>query len=513
MSDAREEPTQATTTLPLAAPGVLPDAPPAQFGDYELLGELGRGGMGVVFRARERQLNRLVALKMILPGTLADASELQRFRVEAEAAARLSHPNIVAVHRVGETEGLHFYSMEYVEGPSLAQRLSNGPLPGRVAARYLSAIARAIDHAHENGILHRDLKPGNILIDGDDQPRVTDFGLAKQFTADRGQTRTGAVLGTPSYMAPEQALGRKDLGPPCDIYGLGALLYELLTGRPPFRAETALDTLYQVIDREPAPPRLLNPKIDRDLETICLKCLSKNPRDRYASAHDLAIDLERYLHGESIHARSFNVVDRLARALQRSQFDVEFRQYGNMLLWFAGIVFVTHVAKHFILTGPESLNTTLVLLSVAQSGQFILMLVVFWWYRRRQLLPQTVAERQLWSVWLGYIVACILMGIILKKQFGFERLRDMVEYPHFTIMAGMAFFVLGSSYWGGCYAIGLAYFILAGLMLLEPRWSVLEYGSLWGLVLALIGWHLRRLGREGEQHAEIGQRPSAPRPS
>ena len=285
------------------------------------------------------------------------------FRVEAGAAARLSHPNIVAVHRVGQLEGRHYYSMEYVEGPTLAQRLVNGPLPGRVAARYLSAVARAIHHAHENGILHRDLKPGNILIDADDQPRVTDFGLAKKFTADRGQTRTGAILGTPSYMAPEQAAGRKDIGPACDIYSLGALLYELLTGRPPFRAETPLDTLLQVIDREPAPPRLLNPKIDRDLETICLKCLSKQPRDRYATAQDLALDLERYLSGESIRARSFNVMDRLARVLQRSQFDLEFRQYGNMLLWFAVIVFLTHVVKHFVLTGSESLSTMLVLAS------------------------------------------------------------------------------------------------------------------------------------------------------
>jgi tRNA A-37 threonylcarbamoyl transferase component Bud32 len=493
--DTHDEPTLSQVTLPYFAPGDRGDAPPARFGEYELLGEIGRGGMGVVFKAREPELNRIVALKMILPGSLPDESELQRFRVEATAAARLQHPNIVAVHRVGELEGRHFYSMEYVEGLTLTQRLAQGPLPGRVAARYLAAVARAIHHAHEHGILHRDLKPGNILLDAADQPRVTDFGLAKQFTAAEGHTRTGSVLGTPSYMAPEQAAGRKDLGPACDVYGLGALLYELLTGRPPFRAETPLDTLLQVMDREPAPPRLLNPKVDRDLETICLKCLSKEPRDRYASALELALDLERFLLGESIYARSFNVMDRLARVLQRSQFDQEFREYGNLLLWFAAIVFSTHLLKHFLIEW----HAPVAVLAAEQALQFLLMLVAFWVYRRRRMLPQTVAERQLWAVWLGYILSCVLLAVIVKLQFGVERLYDRIEYPYLTIMAGMAFFFLGSSYWGGCYAIALAYFVLAALMLLDMRWAVLEYGTLWGAVLALIGWHLRRLGREGEQ--------------
>jgi serine/threonine protein kinase len=504
MTNAHEQ-----TTLPAFKADARPDAPPTSFGDYELLGELGRGGMGVVFRALERKLDRCVALKMILPGSLADETELERFRVEAGAAARLKHPNIVAVHRVGELDGRHYYSMEFVDGPTLAQRLADGPLPSRVAARYLAAIARAIHHAHENGILHRDLKPGNILIDTNDQPRVTDFGLAKQLTADRGQTHTGTVLGTPSYMAPEQAAGCKDLGPACDIYGLGALLYELLTGRPPFRAETPLDTLLQVIDREPAPPRLLNPKIDRDLETICLKCLSKAPGDRYATAQALALDLERFLQGESIHARSFNVVDRLARALQRSQFDQEFRGYGNMLLWFAAIVFVVHILKHHLLTSPLSIPLTLFGVGVSQLLQFVLMGVVFWSYRRRRLMPQTVAERQLWAVWLGYIIASLLIGFILKWQFGYDQVRKMIEYPLLTVIAGMAFFVLGSSYWGGCYAIAVVYFVAGCLMLLTPGWAALEYGALWGVVLALIGWRLRRLGREEPQTQQGGNAPAA----
>ena len=349
MPDIHDEPNITAVTLFCNPPDLRPDQPPTNFGDYELLGELGRGGMGVVFRARERELNRLVAIKMLLPGSLANESDLQRFRVEAEAAARLQHPNIVSVHRVGELNGRHYYSMDYVAGQTLTQRLANGPLPGRVAARYLIAIARGIQHAHEHGILHRDLKPANILLDADDQPRVTDFGLAKQFNVDCGNTRTGAVLGTPSYMSPEQAAGRRDVGPACDIYGLGALLYELLTARPPFRAETPFDTLLQVMDREPVPPRLLNPKIDHDLEKICLKCLSKQPSERYASAEALALDLERFLDGEPIQARSLNVMDRLAHVLCRSQFDQEFRGYGNLLLFFAVIVFAVHATKQVCL--------------------------------------------------------------------------------------------------------------------------------------------------------------------
>ncbi|HWY88168.1 MAG TPA: serine/threonine-protein kinase, partial [Gemmataceae bacterium] len=208
------------------------------FGDYELLVEVARGGMGVVYRARQMALNRTVALKMILAGKLADADELQRFRTEAEAAARLSHPNIVAVHEVGEIQGQHYFSVDFIEGTSLAQRLVGGPLPGRDAARYVRQIARAVYYAHRQGILHRDLKPSNIMVDGEDEPRITDFGLAKRLgNEDSGQTRTGAILGTPSYMAPEQAGGKnREIGPAVDIYSLGAILYEILVGRPPFKA-------------------------------------------------------------------------------------------------------------------------------------------------------------------------------------------------------------------------------------------------------------------------------------
>jgi hypothetical protein len=479
-------------TLPLSLLGPNGAAGPAppRVGDYEILGELGRGGMGVVYRAREPGLGRFVALKMLLPGAAPDPEELERFRSEAAAAAGLRHPHIVAVHQVGTHEGRPFYSMDLIDGTSLGRRLADGPLPGRAAARYLAAVARAIHHAHQNGVLHRDLKPGNILLDADDQPHVTDFGLAKRLGADRGQTRTGAVLGTPSYMAPEQALGRKDLGPACDVYGLGALLYECLTGRPPFRSETPLDTMMQVLERDPAPPRLLNPKVDRDLETICLKCLQKAPRDRYPSAAAVAEDLERYLAGDSIQARSFNLLDRLARTLDRSQYDVEFHAYGTLLYAFAGVVAVTHLVKHFALEARLSPGWIFAL----QVAQLAVLALLFWRYRPHGVAPATAAERQLWSVWVGFFAASLMTGLVVWVHSGAGAVYARANYPHFAVLTGLAFFVLGSSYWGKCYALGLAFFALAGLMLLDLRWAELEFGGAWALTLLALGRRLHALG-------------------
>lgn len=292
-------------------------APLSRLGDYEILAEIGRGGMGVVLKARHVKLGRIVALKMILGGPLAGQDDLARFETEAAAAAQLAHPGIVSLYEVGKYDNQPYFSMEYISGSSLGNLVVPGPLPSRRAAAYLESVARAVHFAHGRGILHRDLKPANILLDEHDQPRITDFGLAKLMASDSGQTRTGAVLGTPSYMSPEQAAGRKDIGPASDIYSLGAILYELLTSRPPFRSETALATLAQVAEQEPVPPRLLNPAVDRELETICLKCLEKNPARRYASAEDLADDLARYLAGEPIAARRLGVLGRTVKWCRR----------------------------------------------------------------------------------------------------------------------------------------------------------------------------------------------------
>jgi hypothetical protein len=274
------------------------------FGDYELLEEIARGGMGVVYRARQVSLDRTVAVKMVLNSELADDVQKQRFRREAEAVAQLDHPNIVPVFEVGEHDGQSYFSMAFVEGGSLAGRIAGGPLPPREAAELVEAIARAAQFAHERGVVHRDLKPANILLDSEGRPRVSDFGLAKHAKSGDSLTSTGAIVGTPGYMAPEQAAGKTNLvGPLSDVYGLGAILYALLTGRPPFQAATDLETVLQVIEDDPIRPGKLNPAVPRDLETICLKCLQKQPEQRYERAQELANDLGRFLRHEPIKAR------------------------------------------------------------------------------------------------------------------------------------------------------------------------------------------------------------------
>jgi len=281
------------------------------FGDYELLSEIARGGMGVVYKARQRSLNRTVALKMILSGELASDEEVSRFQMEAESAAGLTHPNIVNIHDVGVEAGHHFFSMDYIEGRNLEELILENPLPVRQAAGYLLEIAQAIEYAHQQGILHRDLKPSNILIDHTGASQITDFGLAKQIQKDGQLTGTGQLLGTPAYMSPEQAAGeRGQFGPAMDVYSLGAILYELITGRPPFRAESTLELVIQVLELNPIAPRLMNPKLPRDLETICLKCLAKEPQRRYASAAELAADLDRWLHNRPIQARPVSSLER-----------------------------------------------------------------------------------------------------------------------------------------------------------------------------------------------------------
>ncbi len=316
----------------LTAPGadVLPGV---TVPGYEILAELGKGGMGIVWRARHVALKRLVALKMILAGNQAKPEQLARFQTEAEAVARLQHPNIVQVYEVGAWQGNPFFSLELCGGGSLADKLQGAPMLPREAAPLLETLARAMHAAHEKNIIHRDLKPANVLLTEDGVPKIGDFGLAKQLDGDSGQTRSGEIMGTPSYMAPEQAMGKtREIGPATDIYALGAMLYELLSGRPPFRGATVWETIEQVCFRDPVPPTQLQPKIPRDLETICLKCLHKEPDRRYASAQDLADDLRRFQHQEPIKARPAGRVERLAKWARRQPYQAAFGAASALFL-------------------------------------------------------------------------------------------------------------------------------------------------------------------------------------
>jgi serine/threonine protein kinase len=326
----KSEPTCFPAGEATAAPGARerparaadrPDVP-----GYQVLEELGRGGMGVVYKAWQSRLNRVVALKMILHGDWARPDERARFQTEAEAIARLQHPHVVQVHEVNEHDGRPFLVLEFAAGGGLDRKLAGTPLPARPAARLMEKLARAVHHAHRQGIIHRDLKPANVLLLPPDEtsgpldtPKITDFGLAKLLRGGvGGQTPPGAVLGTPSYVAPEQASGNAHaVGPPADIYSLGAILYEALTGRPPFRSARAVETLQQVLTEEPVPPRRLVPQVSRDLETVCLKCLHKDPGKRYGTALDLADDLRRFLDGVPVRARPVAAWERAAKWARR----------------------------------------------------------------------------------------------------------------------------------------------------------------------------------------------------
>jgi serine/threonine-protein kinase len=312
--------TPALTTQPAAPPaGPCPELHFPVVPGYELLEVISRGGMGVVYRARQSSLNRIVALKMILAREHLDADQLTRFGAEAEAIARLQHPNIVQIHEVGACRGWPYFSMEFLEGGSLDRHLGGRPQPARQAAALVRLLAGAMHAAHQRGVVHRDLKPGNVLLAADGTPKVTDFGLAKRLDGPAGQTQTGAILGTPSYMAPEQACGRnREIGPAVDVYALGAILYELLTGRPPFLGLSVLETLAQVSSLEVVPPRRLQPGVSRDLETVCLKCLRKEPGARYPSAAALAEDLQRFLSNQPVQARPVRWHERIVRWCRRN---------------------------------------------------------------------------------------------------------------------------------------------------------------------------------------------------
>ncbi|MBN1206598.1 MAG: serine/threonine protein kinase [Myxococcaceae bacterium] len=333
---AEEDPEPDAWAAP--APGGSGERAP-RLGEYELLERLSRGGMGVVYRARHPTLERFVALKVLAEGELAGADALYRFRAEVEAAARLDHPHIVPIYEVGEHEGRPFFTMKLLEGGSLAEHIERSRAEPRRAAELVATLARAVHYGHQRGILHRDLKPSNVLLDAAGRPYITDFGVARFLKEEAQVTQSGAVVGTPAYMAPEQAAGRsRHSTTAADVYGLGAILYELLTGRPPFEADTPVATLRKVLEEEPLPPRTLAPRMDRELEAVCLKCLEKEPARRYGSAEELAEELERYLRGEPLMARRIHPLARAWRWCRRH------RALAGLLSTAVWLLLVTTVA-------------------------------------------------------------------------------------------------------------------------------------------------------------------------
>ena len=483
---------------------------PESFGEYEILSELGRGGMGVVYKARQKSLNRLVAIKMMRDARLSSETDRARFRAEAAASAKLKHPNIVTVHEVGEHEGQPYFVMEYIEGSSLSQYLAErGPLPPREAARLLAEVAHAVQHAHEHGILHRDLKSANVLISeggiqtlngnfeaGDDShsairnphftiSKITDFGLAKRFRVSSGsvpdwRTQTGAIIGTPSYMAPEQATGRKDLTAAADIYSLGAILYELLTGRPPFQAANPVDTLLMVIEQEPVPPRWLDPGIDRELEMICLKCLQKPPELRYASAVELARDLEAFVAGESLSSQPSGLRYFLSRMLRETHHAEVLENWGLLWMWHSLATFVLCLLTQILAwSGVRDHSTYLILWSVGLIAWGTIL-----WQLRRRAGPVLFVERQIAHAWAAGVCASIGMFVI---EVLIPNMPVLTLSPAIAIAAGMIFIFKAGILSGQFYITAAVLFVTAAVMPLVPQAGILLFGTVLALSFFLPG--------------------------
>ena len=442
---------------------------PCRFGDFELLEELGRGGMGVVYRAKQISLQREVAIKMILRGDLASTTDIERFHAEAEASAKLEHEGIVPVYEVGEINGRAYFCMKYITGETLSQQLAKGPMPPRKAARILAAISRAIHVAHQNGVLHRDLKPSNIIVNESGKPLVMDFGLAKQSSDTASLTKTGAVIGTPSYMAPEQAAGaRGEVGPASDVYSLGAILYHMLTGRPPFQAASPVDTVLMVLEQAPVPIRALNPKADRDLDMIAETCLQKPPDLRYDTAEALAKDLEAYLNDEPIAIRSGRFTQIMSRVFRETHNASVLQNWGLLWMWHSAVLLFVCL-----------LTNVMQLLHFDKHWYYIaLWTVLFWawaavfWKLRSRIGPVTFVERQIAHVWAASMIA--IAGLFfVELALGMEVLKLS---PVVALVTGMVFVVKAGILSGSFYFQAGLLFATSMVMARLPQYGHIIFG-------------------------------------
>lgn len=446
---------------------------PAQFGEYELLEEIGRGGMGIVYRAIQKSLQRVVAVKMLLRRDLASQADLTRFRSEAEAAAQLDHPGIVSIFEVGEHQGHPFYSMRYIEGTTLSKRLQSGPIPPREGAQILLRVAEAVQAAHARGVLHRDLKPSNILIDLAGKPHVSDFGLAKRLEGHQTMTHTGAILGTPCYMSPEQAAGsRGDVGPVSDVWSLGAILYQVLVDRPPFQASSPMDTLLAVLEVDPPLPRSINREVNRDLEMIALKTLQKPQDLRYASAADLANDLRAFLASEPIAARQGGVLDVVSRLLRETHHAVVLENWGLLWMWHSVVVLILSVITDVLAwQGVESRWPYVVL----WTGGLALWAPIFWALRYRAG-PVTAVERQVAHIWGGTMIASMLLFSV-EELLGLPVLKLS---PVLALLAGLMFFAKAGILSGAFYIQSICLFVTGLVMCGLPQFQHILFGLVSG---------------------------------
>ncbi|MGE3803060.1 MAG: serine/threonine-protein kinase [Gemmataceae bacterium] len=497
----------------VASPGSLPPVP--QLENYEILEVLGHGGMGVVYKARQRNLERLVALKMILAGPHLSPDERARFRTEAEAVARLQHDNIVRIYEIGEQAGHSYLALELVNGGTLHDFLNGRPLPPRQAAELCLTLARAVEHAHEQGIIHRDLKPANVLLQRAEPLslkeqfgsaarhqahtvlKITDFGLARRMDATIRHTQSGEVLGTPSYMAPEQAAGRTaEIGPAVDIHALGAMLYEMLTGRPPYVGSSLLDTLEQVCTHDVVPPSLLQPMIPRDLERICLKCLQKLPGDRYVSAALLASDLQAFLDGEPIQARDFSLMSQVARAVEYTSYSEKFALWSTVVLSLAPLPILTTLVVYLLTWGEPSFplvvaNTTAVTMALVQ-------LVMLLGNRANMRLVPSRERRQIVTVWVSHTLAGLLLWLIIWYATPADQPGQLLLiFPCWMVLVAMANFGLAAES-GIHYVIGATCLFLGVLTVFIPYAAPMLLGLFATANMTFQGLLLRWLRRQSQ---------------
>lgn len=442
---------------------------PCDIGDYRLLEVIGRGGMGVVYRAEQLSLHRYVAIKMIHESRPLSEETRQRFLAEAEATARLDHPNIVPVYEISQFHGQPFFSMQLIRGTTLAERLREGPIHQREAARMMVDVCRAIGFAHANGVLHRDIKPSNIMIDTQQVVRVTDFGLAKFADSADSLTRTGAVVGTPSYMSPEQAAGRSfGIDGRSDVYSLGAVLYHLLTGRPPFIADTPLQLALQILEHEPPPARLLDPRIDRDLEMIVSRSIQKPPDLRYSTADDMADDLQAFLRDEPVKARSGKLTEVVARWFRETHHAAVLENWGLLWMWHSLVLLVVCLSTEAIHWAGNESRTKYSALWIFGLGTWA---VVFWALRRR-MGPVTFVERQIAHVWGASLIAIALLTP-LEWMLDLDPLKLS---PILALVGAMVFFVKAGILAGWFYIQAACLFLTSFLMALLPEVAHILFG-------------------------------------